>query len=291
MHGISLIFLCASCFLFLCTSAKLRSARPLKVDVKAHPDDRMNRSPVDVAITVPVRMEDDLGKMASSHHYRLRRSALSSTVDTEEFANPVYKISAFGENIFVRLVPDQVLVAPAFTTTYAWSNDTIRRKQFSHQPILRRCFYKGNVIGQPGSQVAFSICDGLTGSIYTNDYQYTVTPLSQSKTSSSGIKHRIERRSVGAETGAHEHGASCGVRDARHRRRYMRTFFNSPLEDAAHKVRFTALCFWLTVAMQVEISSLDSQAVFGDFAKRTFFCSGRQSSRTRSTIDYRHKRP
>uniref|UniRef100_H2ZNU0 Peptidase M12B domain-containing protein n=1 Tax=Ciona savignyi TaxID=51511 RepID=H2ZNU0_CIOSA len=142
------------------------------------------------------------------------------------------KIPAFGRDLLVRLTKDEALVAPSFTTSYSYKNQTIKELDTSHQPLLRHCFYKGKVVGEPSSQVALSICDSLTGSIYTDEYHYMIKPVTKSGQEEASVKfHSVQRRSVGGGRSSQHQTPHCGVRDARHTSTYQKTFLHSPFEE------------------------------------------------------------
>ena len=220
------------------------SSQNLRIDVKPHPDDiRLKRRAdmMDSEIVTPVRMREDLQSVASSH-FRLRRSISHDSFETsnEEFETPVYKINAFGKEMILRLYPDDHLIAPSFTTSFSWKNLSLSNT------ALKKCFYKGRVSDQPSSQVTVSICDGLTGSIYTDDHIYFIEPTQKNEKdfqtgNENPIPHSIQRRSISSgheKRSVNAHGSSCGVNDARHRRRYLQTYKPSLIEDLASTVRF-----------------------------------------------------
>ena len=221
------------------------SLEHIKVDVKAHPEDlRLKRNidkKAESEIVAPVRMREDLHQPAS-RHFRSRRSISddSSASSDEEFRNPVYKINAFGEEMLLRLHPDDKLVAPSYTTSYSWKNQST-----INTPFLKKCFYKGVVVGRPSSLASLSLCDGMTGSVYTDDYIYSIAPEQMNKEipknfgqSETSIPHSIQRRSVSRsqKRSSSDHGSSCGVNDDRHRRKYLQTYRPNPIEEAASKV-------------------------------------------------------
>jgi len=216
------------------------SSKNFQIDVNPHQDDlrqKLNVDLLDSDIVTPIRLREDLQSVALSH-FRSRRSISedSSESSDDEFQTPTYKINAFGEEMVLRLRPDDNLVAPAYTTTYSWKNQTLTGS------ALRKCFYKGLVVGQPTSQVAVSICDGMTGSIYTDDHIYFIAPVQKnakdSQVRESSIYHSVQRRSISnrSKRSINTHGSSCGVKDARHWRRYLLTYKPNPIEDIANKV-------------------------------------------------------
>ena len=225
-------------------SESFGSSQNLRIDVKPHPDDlRMKREATESDVAIPVRMREDLGQISPLNHFRSRRSISDNShisSDDDEFQNPVYKINAFGEDLILRLHLDEHLIAPSYTTSFSWKNKT--ETDLPKQGLLRKCFYKGIVAGKPTSQVAVSICDSMTGSVYTDDHIYFISPLEKdskhSQTEKTASLHTIQRRSISGKKKRSTSAAvsSCGVIDARHRRRYEQTFKINPIEEAAGRV-------------------------------------------------------
>ncbi|CAK8693253.1 unnamed protein product [Clavelina lepadiformis] len=218
---------CIFFIICLASLATLTTSRTqIRVDVKPS---RKERSAMESEVTTPVRMQEDLSGAVASRHFRRRRSIEEDSLQAkDEFESPVYKINAFGSDLMLRLERDESLIAPAFTTVYSWRNKT--RDFPSKATSLRKCFYKGAVIGLPSSQVVLSICDSLTGSIYTGEYHYSIAPVDADVDSEEPVAHTIQRRSIGAKRSS-SGSSSCGVNDKRHDRRYQQTFFNSPIEE------------------------------------------------------------
>eukprot|EP00059_Ciona_intestinalis_P001979 XP_002121984.1 A disintegrin and metalloproteinase with thrombospondin motifs 4 [Ciona intestinalis] len=194
----------------------------------------------DVDFVIPVRMEEDLSRVAGSKHFKSRHTVTHETtskhtVHEDEFTRPVYKIPAFGKDLLVRLEKDNSLVAPSFTTSYSYSNETVNDMNTFKQPLLRHCFYKGTVLGEPESQVALSICDSLTGSIYTDSAHYMIKPTKNAHLPNKAY-HSVHKRSVGRWRPEIEETPHCGVRDTKHESTYEKTFLNSPLEELENMV-------------------------------------------------------
>ena len=206
----------------------------MQVDVKGH----FNQTTKSEAkLTYPVRLSNNFRPVLSSNHFK--KLDFTAVSFDEDFANPLYKIDAFEEELLLRLKPDKDLLAPSFTTTYSWSNRTTaddRRPTKS----FNGCFYKGEVIGKPKSRVALSICGSLTGSIEIDKHSYLITPLKKffSKPDDNGlIPHSIQRRSIGPKKKNKKTVSSCGVNEKRNQRIYRRTFKRKEILNKAQKVK------------------------------------------------------
>ena len=215
-------------FLILDLALLTSSLKNMLVDVKLHSEELRSERDVDKLIEVvsPVRLTEDLNSVSPSRLFRTRRSVESSSTLDNDFHHPVYKIKAFGENLILLLQPDQNLLAPTFTTVFSGSNQTSSRSNLSN---LRSCFYKGVIVDKPGSQAVMSICDSMTGSIVTSDYHYSISPVTDKQAQEYKVTphpHLIERKSIKrrVKRSISVQGSSCGVNDARHRRRYEQTF-------------------------------------------------------------------
>lgn len=228
--------LCISITLFLFNvSTTLASNNRIRVDVRANDDNKNAMTESDV--TTPVRLRGDKTQHHGKHHYRTKSHERPIAHEEAEFEHPQYKISSFGNDMIVELSPDLDLLSPAYTTTYSWPNATDSNPRKGSR--VQGCFYKGTVVGQPSSQVTVSICEGLTGAIRTEDFEYFITPLrpsTEEKEESEGkVPHSIHRRSIGSKKRRSTRGTPCGVNDRRHHRRYSTTFM-SDVDRMVNKV-------------------------------------------------------
>lgn len=67
-----------------------------------------------------------------------------------------FNVTVFGEELHLRLQPNQRLVVPG--ASVEWQEDF---RELFRQPLQRECVYTGGVTGMPGAAVAISNCDGL----------------------------------------------------------------------------------------------------------------------------------
>lgn len=67
-----------------------------------------------------------------------------------------FNVTVFGEELHLRLQPNQRLVVPG--ASVEWQEDF---QELFRQPLQRECVYTGGVTGMPGAAVAISNCDGL----------------------------------------------------------------------------------------------------------------------------------
>ena len=128
-------------------------------------------------------------------HFRRRRSVdpRSSGVD---FETPLYNITAFGREMILVMEPDPDLISPLITIAHERPRNGTGGCNIRDSERLpdRNCFYRGHVLGEPDSYVSMSICDSLTGSIGTPEYQYFVEPVDRKFRGDQAHAHTITRR-------------------------------------------------------------------------------------------------
>ena len=230
------IFICPQsvAFVFFLSFLQLSSSESHRYQVDVNSANIGNTAEVDIVF--PEKISRDFGAIASSGHFLNRRSVLSDSKQSSDFENPIYILRAFDKEIIVRLQPDTELIAPAFTSVYSKNNVGDDASVSAPGTSLRHCFYKGTVEGDATSQVALSICDSLTGSISTQNFRYLISPLHKNESAPQGadkmLPHSIQRRSI-KESVSISKSSTCGVNEARNRRRYKRTFMN----ELAQKVK------------------------------------------------------
>ncbi|XP_039254069.2 A disintegrin and metalloproteinase with thrombospondin motifs 4-like [Styela clava] len=201
-----------------------------KVEVRAHPENIMTVSDV----TTPVRLRGDKETHSGKIHFRTKNDDTSKEHQDEEFKNPHYKIKAFGSEMIIELLQDEDLISPAYTTTYSFHNSTSGQAPRKGSRV-HGCFYKGKVLDQPSSQVTVSICDGLTGAIRTEDFDYLIEPNDQQKSKTGEvIEHSIHRRSIRNRRTRSADAKACGVNDQRNHQKYTRTFMSSVDQFVRH---------------------------------------------------------
>ena len=180
-----------------------------------------------VEVITPVRLHPDLSGPTDGKVFLDRASLLDQSKEflNSEFQNPVFNISAFGQQLLIRLTPDEDLVSPSYTTAYTFRNRTSDESEILKQAMLRNCYYKGFVLGFPESQVALSVCNSLTGSVYTDQFHFFIEPAieSHSEISDDSLPHLIHRTRMEDEDMSVDKG-ECGVNDKKHARQYQETF-------------------------------------------------------------------
>ncbi|XP_032697056.1 A disintegrin and metalloproteinase with thrombospondin motifs 14 isoform X3 [Lontra canadensis] len=125
-----------------------------------------------------------------------------------------FNVTVFGEELHLRLRPNQRLVVPG--ASVEWQEDF---RELFRQPLRRECVYTGDVMGMPGAAVAISNCDGLAGLIRTDSSDYFIEPLEwgQQEQEASGRTHVVYRREVRrqewAEPGGDLHNEAFGLGD------------------------------------------------------------------------------
>ncbi|ELK09562.1 A disintegrin and metalloproteinase with thrombospondin motif 14 [Pteropus alecto] len=107
-----------------------------------------------------------------------------------------FNVTVFGEELHLRLQPNQRLVVPG--ASVEWQEDF---RELFRQPLQRECVFTGGVTGMPGAAVAISNCDGLAGLIRTDSTDYFIEPLEwgQQEKEASGRTHVVYRREVQQE--------------------------------------------------------------------------------------------
>ncbi|XP_037068676.1 A disintegrin and metalloproteinase with thrombospondin motifs 20-like [Pollicipes pollicipes] len=97
-----------------------------------------------------------------------------SGADVDQADEPVrYRLRAFGRDLTLRLRLDDGFAGPQLRVQREHRN-------FSEVELLHkataRCFYRGEVEHEPGSEVAVSLCGGMTGHIRTAEGTYLIWP-------------------------------------------------------------------------------------------------------------------
>ncbi|KAK6469269.1 A disintegrin and metalloproteinase with thrombospondin motifs 8-like [Huso huso] len=115
---------------------------------------------------------------------------------------PTFRLSAFGRDFVLHLVPDDSFLAPEFkiqriTAKHPHPSDILTSVNETEgaEAYLRRCFYSGTVDSNQDSVVAVSLCQGIQGSFLSDGDEYLIEP----KASGNGKKsttqlHLIKRR-------------------------------------------------------------------------------------------------
>ncbi|XP_066495448.1 A disintegrin and metalloproteinase with thrombospondin motifs 15 [Tiliqua scincoides] len=89
----------------------------------------------------------------------------------------VFQLRAFREDLRLQLRPDARFLAPSFASQYLGAPAAGEGGAGAGAAGLRRCFYAGEVNGEPGSFAALSLCGGLTGAFGYRGDQYLIRPL------------------------------------------------------------------------------------------------------------------
>uniref|UniRef100_A0A672FXN5 ADAM metallopeptidase with thrombospondin type 1 motif, 2 n=1 Tax=Salarias fasciatus TaxID=181472 RepID=A0A672FXN5_SALFA len=134
--------------------------------------DRLRDVLSDFAVLRPVRTDSEgrfLSSLVSAHHiHRTKRHAPSG----EDTPTLFYNVTAFGQELHLRLLPNTRLVAPAATMEWEESG------RHHSQPIGdTSCLYTGTVSNMADTSVAISNCDGLAGMIRTTQEEFFIEPL------------------------------------------------------------------------------------------------------------------
>ncbi|MBN3277306.1 ATS8 metalloproteinase, partial [Polyodon spathula] len=115
---------------------------------------------------------------------------------------PTFRLSAFGRDFVLHLVPDDSFLAPEFkiqriTTKYPHPRDipTSVNETEGAEANLRRCFYSGTVDSNQDSVVAVSLCQGIQGSFLSDGDEYLIEPKATGHGKKSATQlHLIKRR-------------------------------------------------------------------------------------------------
>uniref|UniRef100_A0A8C2Z0N7 ADAM metallopeptidase with thrombospondin type 1 motif 2 n=1 Tax=Cyclopterus lumpus TaxID=8103 RepID=A0A8C2Z0N7_CYCLU len=137
----------------------------------------------------PIRTDSEgrfLSATVSAHHLPRRK----------RHAQLFYNVTVFGQELHLRLRPNNRLVAPAATTEW-WEESGGKHSQ----PIGEvDCFYTGEVSNMEDTSIAISNCDGLAGMIRTRQEEFFIEPLNWWRTGSEeeegGRQHIVYRSSA-----------------------------------------------------------------------------------------------
>ena len=201
-----------------CTSTHLNKAAA----VAAAPQKSQKPPQNELQITHPKRINSQAlaQQIAFPMFMDMRRADDDITYQQQsEFANPCYNFTAFGEQFTIQLTPDPDLVAPSYKAIFDNQTDDVD-VDFIKKGALRNCYYRGVLLGYPDSQVAMSICNSLTGSIYTDHFHFFIEPMSKDDDENRHIVHRTRNTSSGKTN----RGKSCGTDEKRNEDRYRETF-------------------------------------------------------------------
>ncbi|CAH0548960.1 unnamed protein product, partial [Brassicogethes aeneus] len=124
----------------------------------------------------------------SKHHSGHFRHKMAEVWDPY----PRYEIYAFGEKLLLELSHDSKFYHPDLQIiTHHHDNYTERSR---HDPKMAACFYSGTVNKDPDSDVAVSLCHGMTGYIKTSKQAFHIEPAEKFHNNTIGsILHRIHR--------------------------------------------------------------------------------------------------
>uniref|UniRef100_A0A8C2WZ65 ADAM metallopeptidase with thrombospondin type 1 motif 2 n=1 Tax=Cyclopterus lumpus TaxID=8103 RepID=A0A8C2WZ65_CYCLU len=155
----------------------------------------------------PIRTDSEgrfLSATVSAHHLPRRKRHAPFTQDTPSDTNNdkakeaqlFYNVTVFGQELHLRLRPNNRLVAPAATTEW-WEESGGKHSQ----PIGEvDCFYTGEVSNMEDTSIAISNCDGLAGMIRTRQEEFFIEPLNWWRTGSEeeegGRQHIVYRSSA-----------------------------------------------------------------------------------------------
>lgn len=111
----------------------------------------------------------------------------------------VFKLAAFGRDLYLRLTPDSGFMAPPERRASA---------------DLRECFYSGDVNADPDSFAALSLCGGLSGGFSYDGMEYFISPSGSERAApgdpAEGTHVISRRRRVDAHSGGNL-TSWCGV--------------------------------------------------------------------------------
>ncbi|XP_030209304.1 A disintegrin and metalloproteinase with thrombospondin motifs 1 [Gadus morhua] len=136
----------------------------------------------------------------------------------------VYRLDAFGEELVLRLEPDQTFLAPGFVFHVVGRGP--EEESTEPQPAVPGaepgCFYSGTVNGDARSVAALNLCGGLTGGFYLRGLEYFIQPARNASDAREPVGqdeeeemvHAVRRRGLSpmAEEGAGG-SAKCGVNE------------------------------------------------------------------------------
>ncbi|NWJ04932.1 ATS15 metalloproteinase, partial [Crypturellus undulatus] len=145
-------------------------------------------APMETALVTPLRLEPDI----NGRPYVGRGQAV------------VFRLSAFGEELYLQLAPDAHFIAPAFAVRSLGSAPIARLGR----PGLRHCFYSGTVNGDRDSFAALSLCGGLRGAFGYRGAEYVISPLASGRPDGA---HRLQRRRAGTVAAASRCAVASGL--------------------------------------------------------------------------------
>uniref|UniRef100_A0A182J9G3 Pep_M12B_propep domain-containing protein n=1 Tax=Anopheles atroparvus TaxID=41427 RepID=A0A182J9G3_ANOAO len=111
--------------------------------------------------------------------------------------HPQYELSAFGNNLHLKLWHDDKFISKDMKVTHFWPNETLRRAEdHIESNLLQGCFYKGVVLGDDSSSVRVSLCEGMHGHIVTSNGSFLIEPVQNALSGEPSVLHRIQRLTV-----------------------------------------------------------------------------------------------
>ncbi|KFB39608.1 AGAP004201-PA-like protein [Anopheles sinensis] len=156
-----------------------------KVQVQPlHQDDLLYESQADVS---------DGQRGSQIHRTGAFRSRSSKIWDP----HPQYELTAFGNNLHLKLYHDDNFISKDIKVTHFWPNESLRRAEdHVESGMLQRCFYKGVVQGDESSSVRVSLCEGMHGHIVTSNGSFLIEPVQNVSSGEPNVLHRIQRLSA-----------------------------------------------------------------------------------------------
>uniref|UniRef100_A0AAG5CYG4 Peptidase M12B domain-containing protein n=1 Tax=Anopheles atroparvus TaxID=41427 RepID=A0AAG5CYG4_ANOAO len=156
-----------------------------KVQVQSlHQDDLLYNSQADVS---------DGQRGSQIHRTGAFRSRSSKIWDP----HPQYELTAFGNNLHLKLWHDDKFISKDMKVTHFWPNETLRRAEdHIESNLLQGCFYKGVVLGDDSSSVRVSLCEGMHGHIVTSNGSFLIEPVQNALSGEPSVLHRIQRLTV-----------------------------------------------------------------------------------------------
>nr|XP_005999977.1 PREDICTED: A disintegrin and metalloproteinase with thrombospondin motifs 8 isoform X2 [Latimeria chalumnae] len=121
---------------------------------------------------------------------------------------PSFKISAFGKDFVLHLVPDDRFLAPSFKIQSIRKEAPLPEDDpgaETPERDLRSCFYSGSVNSNQESIVAVSLCNGIQGAFISDGDEYTIEPKERGKKKRQQghlQPHLVKRRVVSEKQGA-----------------------------------------------------------------------------------------
>ncbi|XP_058791063.1 A disintegrin and metalloproteinase with thrombospondin motifs 9 [Phymastichus coffea] len=122
---------------------------------------------------------------AERHHSGHFRHVQSKVWDP----HPQYEFIAFGRKFHLSLKEDSSFAPSGVSVTHI--SDNITRREYPDYHL--GCFYSGFVEGDPKSNVAVSLCHGMTGHLRTSSGNYLIKPTEQGPVGSP-LRHVIYRQ-------------------------------------------------------------------------------------------------